>query len=59
MFNIGNKEELDFEIDKLGVNTLRGLGIDMIYNKKSGHPGIVLGAASIIYTLFLTSIICL
>lgn len=52
MFNIGSKEELDFEIDKLGVNTLRGIGIDMIYNKKSGHPGIVLGAASIIYTFF-------
>ena len=52
MFNIGSKEELDFEVDKLGVNTLRGLGIDMIYNKKSGHPGIVLGAASIIYTLY-------
>ena len=52
MFNIGSKEELDFEFDNKGVNTLRGLGLDMIYSKKSGHLGIVLGAASIIYTLY-------
>ena len=34
------------------VNQLRSLGIDMIHEAKSGHPGIVLGAAPIMYTLY-------
>lgn len=34
------------------INQLRSLGIDMIHNAKSGHPGIVLGAAPIMYTLY-------
>lgn len=34
------------------INTLRMLGVDMINKAKSGHPGIVLGAAPIVYTLF-------
>ncbi len=34
------------------VNNIRSLGIDMINEAKSGHPGIVLGAAPIIYTLY-------
>ncbi len=34
------------------VDQLRCLGIDMIDEAKSGHPGIVLGAAPIIYTLY-------
>ena len=53
MFNIGiNNNKLNYEIDYKGVNNLRGLAIDMIDNAKSGHPGICLGAASIVYTLF-------
>ena len=38
----------DFEI----ISNIKGLGIDMIHNAKSGHPGIVLGAAPILYTLY-------
>lgn len=38
--------------DKKSVNTLRSLAIDMIYNAGSGHPGVCLDAAPIIYTLF-------
>ena len=34
------------------VNQIRSLGIDMIHEASSGHPGIVLGAAPILYTLY-------
>ncbi len=34
------------------VNQIRSLGLDMIHEAKSGHPGIVLGAAPILYTLY-------
>lgn len=34
------------------ISNIKGLAIDMIYQAKSGHPGIVLGAAPILYTLF-------
>lgn len=38
--------------DKKCVNTIRSLAIDMIYNAGSGHPGISLDAAPIMYVLF-------
>ncbi len=34
------------------INNIKSLGIDMIDQAGSGHPGIVLGAAPILYTLF-------
>ena len=34
------------------VDQIRALGIDMIHEANSGHPGIVLGAAPIIYTVY-------
>ena len=34
------------------VSNIKGLGIDMINEASSGHPGIVLGAAPILYALY-------
>jgi transketolase len=38
--------------DKIAVNALRGLSLDMITRSKSGHPGIALSSAPLMYTLF-------
>lgn len=45
------KSESEIDAIKI-VNQIRALGIDMIDEAKSGHPGIVLGAAPIMYTLY-------
>lgn len=37
---------------ELSIATIRSLGIDMINKAKSGHPGMVLGSAPALYTLF-------
>lgn len=39
-------------MDLLCINQIKSLSIDMIYNAKSGHPGVPLGSANIIYILF-------
>lgn len=38
--------------DKQMINDIRSLSLDMIHEAKSGHPGVALGAAPIIYTIF-------
>ncbi len=38
--------------DKIALASLRGLALDMITKAKSGHPGMCLSAAPILYTLF-------
>ena len=38
--------------DQKIINQLRGLGIDMIHEAGSGHPGITLDAAPILYILY-------
>jgi len=40
------------ELDQLSVITLRSLCIDMINAANSGHPGMALGSAVILHTLF-------
>ena len=40
------------QIDELAVATIRSLCIDEINKAKSGHPGMALGSAPILYTLF-------
>ena len=39
-------------MDRDIINNIKNLAIDMINEAKSGHPGIVLSAAPIIYTLY-------
>lgn len=39
-------------MDNQVINNIKSLGIDMINEAGSGHPGIVLGAAPILYTLY-------
>ncbi len=39
--------------DKKIIDNIKCLALDMIDSAKSGHPGIVLGAAPILYTLYL------
>lgn len=40
------------ELDKLSVNAIRATCIDVVNKAKSGHPGMALGSAPIVYTLF-------
>lgn len=40
------------DISNLSIATIRSLGIDTINKANSGHPGMVLGSAPVLYTLF-------
>ncbi|MEG0994553.1 MAG: transketolase [Bacilli bacterium] len=47
-----NKENSEGLNHKKIIDNIRGLAIDMIKEAGSGHPGIALGAAPILYTLY-------
>lgn len=51
IINVG-KQEKDNTLDYKVINNIKALGIDMINSAQSGHPGIVLGAAPILYRLY-------
>jgi transketolase len=40
------------DLNLLTVNSIRMLGVEAVNRANSGHPGIVLGAAPIVYALF-------
>lgn len=48
---VQKREESEVNQNRI-IDQIRCLGIDMIAEAKSGHPGIVLGAAPILYTLY-------
>lgn len=53
MFLIPKEKEIDTTTNEQKiVDNLRTLSIDMINEANSGHPGIALGAAPILYTLY-------
>ena len=52
LFRNRNNNINDYKDDYKVINNLRCLSIDMIDNAGSGHPGICLGAATILYTLY-------
>ena len=39
-------------MDQKAIDVIRNLALDMIQNSGTGHPGITMGAAPILYTLF-------
>ena len=43
---------MEKNVKQLSVDAIRTLGVDAIEKSKSGHPGIVLGAAPMAYTLW-------
>ena len=46
------KQEEQLNIDNKAINNIKSLAIDMISCAKSGHPGIALSSAPLLYTLY-------
>ena len=44
--------ERKFYVKSILINAIRFLGIDAINKANSGHPGVVMGAAPMAYSLF-------
>jgi transketolase len=40
------------DLDRLSINTIRGLAMDAVQKANSGHPGMPMGAASMAYVLW-------
>jgi transketolase len=40
------------QLDRLSIDTLRFLSVDMVQKADSGHPGLPLGAAPMAYVLW-------
>jgi len=47
-----NHSNNQIELDKLSINTIRFLSVDMVQKANSGHPGLPLGASPMAYTLW-------
>ena len=39
-------------LDELCINTLRFLAVDMVQKANSGHPGLPLGSAAMVFTVW-------
>jgi transketolase len=46
------------ELDRLCINTIRGLAMDAVQKANSGHPGLPMGAASMAYVLWTRHLRC-
>ncbi len=51
-FVIIGGDTVNKELDELCINTLRFLAVDEVQRAKSGHPGLPLGSAAMVYTLW-------
>lgn len=52
MYSIGDTSLRLAQLDQLSINTIRFLSIDAVQKADSGHPGLPLGAAPMVYVLW-------
>src|SRR6476646_496433 len=52
MNTIGETSLSPAQLDQLSINTIRFLSVDAVEKAKSGHPGLLLGAAPMAYILW-------